>query len=120
MIKERNVIYERAKFNSRKQEEGEPVDSVITDLYIASAEHWHYKDLHNEMIRDRIVVGPRDAGLSEKLQLDSVLTLEKVVTRARQAETVRRWDKDIWRTSWCTYYTPQSYSPFCTDNSATW
>ena len=49
-IKKRNVIYERAKFNSRKQEEGEPVDSFITDLH-ALAEHCEYKDLHDEMIR---------------------------------------------------------------------
>ena len=33
---------------------------------------------------------PRDAALSEKLQLDSKLTLEKAVTKARQAETVRQ------------------------------
>ena len=85
-IKKRNVIYERARFNSRKQEKGEPVDSFITDLH-ALAEHCDYKDLHDEMIRDRIVVGLRDAALSEKLQLDSKLTLEKAVTTARQAET---------------------------------
>ena len=65
-IKKRNVIYERAKFNSHKQEEGKPVDSFITDLY-ALVEHCDYKDLHDEMIRDRIVVGLRDAALSEKL-----------------------------------------------------
>ena len=88
-IKKRNVIYERAKFNSRKQEEGEPVDLFITDLY-ALAEHCGYKELHDEMIRDRIVVGLRDASLSEKLQLDSELTLEKAVTKAQQAETVRQ------------------------------
>ena len=37
-IRKRNVIYERARFNSRKHEEGEPVDSFITDLH-ALAEH---------------------------------------------------------------------------------
>ena len=54
------------------------------------AEHCDYKDLHDEMIRDRIVVGLRDAALSEKLQLDSKLTLERAVTKVRQAETVRQ------------------------------
>ena len=83
------MIYERARFNSHKQEKGEPVDSFITDLH-ALPEHCDYKDLHDEMIRDRIVVGLRDAALSEKLQLDSKLTLEKAVTTARQAETVRQ------------------------------
>ncbi|XP_055922791.1 uncharacterized protein K02A2.6-like [Eupeodes corollae] len=52
----RNVIYERAMFNSRKQEEGEPVDTFITSLY-ALAEHCNFGALHDELIRDRIVVG---------------------------------------------------------------
>ena len=41
------------------------------------------------MIRDRLVVGLRDSKLSEKLQLDPELILEKVVTQVRQAETVK-------------------------------
>ena len=88
-VKRRNVIYERARFNTRKQEEGEPVDSFITDLYVL-AEHCGYNDLHDEMIRDRLVVGLRDASLSEKLQLDEKLTLDKAVAKAREAEAVRQ------------------------------
>ena len=42
------------------------------------------------MIRDRIVVGIRNAALSEKLKLDSDLTLEKAVTQARQAEAIKK------------------------------
>ena len=37
-----------------------------------------------------IVVGLKDKKLSEKLQLDSKLTLEKAVTQARQSETVTK------------------------------
>ena len=37
-VKRRNIIYERAKFNQRKQETSEHVDSFITDLY-GLAEH---------------------------------------------------------------------------------
>lgn len=88
-VKRRNVIYERAKFNKRKQEEGEPVDAFITDLY-ALAEHCGYSDLHDEMIRDRIVVGLRDANLSEKLQFDDKLTLDTAVKKAREAEAVKQ------------------------------
>jgi len=88
-VKRRNVIYERAKFNMRKQEEGETIDSFVTALY-ALAEHCGYADLHDEMIRDRLVVGLRDAKLSEKLQLDSELTLDKAVTQARQTEAVQQ------------------------------
>ena len=84
-MKRRNTIFERAKFNMRIQGENEPVDAFITDLY-ALAEHCGYADLHDEMIRDRIVVGLQDARLSEKLQLDGALTLDKAVNTVRQAE----------------------------------
>ena len=84
-VKRRNVIYERAKFNLRRQEEGEPVDSFITALY-GLAEHCGYGELHDEMVRDKIVVGIRDFSLAEKLQLDPDLTLSKAVTQVRQAE----------------------------------
>ena len=88
-IKRRNVIFERAKFNNRRQEAGEPVDSFITDLY-ALAEHCNYATLHDEMIRDRIVVGIQDQRLSERLQLDPELTLGKAVAQVRQSEAVKK------------------------------
>ena len=88
-VKRRNVIFERAKFNQRKQEDGESVDAFITALYSLS-EHCNYGELHDEMIRDRIVVGIRDATLAEKLQLDAELTLDRAVTRVRQAEAVKQ------------------------------
>ncbi|KAL5020662.1 hypothetical protein ScPMuIL_002255, partial [Solemya velum] len=85
----RNIIYERAKFNQRKQLEGESVDLFITSLY-GLVEHCGYGDLHDEMIRDRLVVGLRDEKLAERLQLDPDLTLEKAVTQVRQTEIVRK------------------------------
>ena len=87
-VKKRNVIYERAKFNLRKQEDGEPVDDFVTSLY-SLAQYCSFGDLHDEMIRDRLVVGLRDANLSEKLQLDSELTLEKAIAMAHQSESVK-------------------------------
>lgn len=82
-IKRRNPIFERAKFNQRKQEEGESVDSFVTALY-GLAKHCDYGALHDQMIRDRLVVGLRDAALSEKLQMDETLSLEKAMASARQ------------------------------------
>ena len=87
-ISKRNVIYERAKFNSRKQGENESVESFITDLF-AIAEHCNYNQLHDELIRDRIVIACKDARLSEKLQLDPDLTLEKAIRLARNSEAVK-------------------------------
>ena len=72
-VKRRNVIFERAKFNSRKQETGESVDSFITDLHCL-ARYCNYGNLHDETIRDRIVVGIRDGKLSQRMQLEAELT----------------------------------------------
>ena len=122
-VKRRNVIFERARFNSRKQlqdrgqiprmqagigvlinkdfpetiqevhhktnVQDETVDSFITDLFCL-AEHCAYEQLRDEMIRDRLVVGLRDASLSEKMQLDPELTLDKAMAMARQSEAVHK------------------------------
>ena len=88
VIPRRNIIFERARFNSRKQEEDETVDAFVTALH-GLAEHCNYGNLHNEMIRDRVVVGIRDVRLSERLQLDAKLTLETAVQQARQAEVIK-------------------------------
>ena len=47
-------------------------------------------DLHEEKIRDCTVVGIRDAKLSERLQLDPNLTLNKTMTQVRQNEEIKR------------------------------
>ena len=88
-IIKRNVIFERARFNLRVQKENEPVDTFITDLFTL-AQHCNYGNLHDEMVRDRIVVGLKDKSFSEKLQLEAELTLENAINQARQRELVRQ------------------------------
>ena len=88
-VVKRNVIFERAKFSLRSQQDGESVDNFITDLYCL-AKYCEFGTLRDELIRDRIVVGIKDKKLSEQLQLDSKLTLEKAITKTRQSETVRK------------------------------
>ena len=83
----KNVIYERARFNRGVQQPDESVEQFITKLYHL-AEHCEYGELRNEMICDRIVVGIRDSALSERLQLDPELTLEKAKKLVRQREAV--------------------------------
>ncbi|UYV84440.1 hypothetical protein LAZ67_X002171, partial [Cordylochernes scorpioides] len=94
----KNIIYERAKFNSRIQEDREPVDEFITSLY-KLADSCELEGLHEQLIRDRIVVGVRDKALSERMQLDSELTLEKAVKMVRQQEAVRQQQVDLQRPS---------------------
>ena len=60
----------------RCQWKGETVDDFITDLYCL-AESCAYGNLHSKILRDRIVVGLLDDGLSEKMQLDPNLTSRK-------------------------------------------
>ena len=55
-IKRHNVIFEQAKFNRRNQQEGESVDSFITNLH-SLAEHCKFGNLCEEMMWDHIVVG---------------------------------------------------------------
>ena len=71
----RNVILEKARFNRRNQLEGETSEQYIMKLYRLS-ESCEYGDLKDEMIRDWLVVGIRDAALSQQLQLDTELTLD--------------------------------------------
>ena len=87
-------MYEQARFNCRKQEDGESVDSFITDLHTL-AEHCDFGALHNQLIRETIVVGIMDFNLSERLQLDSDLTLEKAVTTVHQTEMVHQQQSTI-------------------------
>ncbi|BES96129.1 tetratricopeptide repeat protein, tpr [Nesidiocoris tenuis] len=89
-----NVIYERAKFNRRYQFENEPVSEFITSLQELSMS-CKYGPLREELLRDRIVVGIRDSGLSAKLQMDSELTLEKAIDGAKDSETVKSQQKFI-------------------------
>lgn len=78
----------------RKQGENEPVDSFGTALY-SLAEHCKYGPLHDELIRDRLVVGLNDIRLSERMQLDKDLTLEKAIDMARQTEAVKQQQSNL-------------------------
>ena len=87
-VLKKNIIYERAKFNSRVQEDNESVSEFIMHLH-KLAEHCDFQALKDELICDRIVVGIKDRRLSEKLQLDPKLTLEKATQQVKHSELVR-------------------------------
>ena len=89
-----NVIYERARFNRRSQQPGETSEQFIMALY-ELASNCEYGELRDEMIRDRIVVGIRDSSLSERLQLNPTLTLDKAKQTVRQSEAVHEQNKSL-------------------------
>ena len=90
----RNVIYERARFNRRNQLPGETSEEYIMALYNLAA-NCEYGNLEEEMIRDRLVVGIRDSALSERLQMDADLTLEKAKKQIRQREAVHQQQREL-------------------------
>ncbi|KAL0174321.1 hypothetical protein M9458_030289 [Cirrhinus mrigala] len=82
-VSKRNIIFERARFNKRNQELGESIESFITVVH-SLTELCDFGALKEDLIRDRI------AKLSESLQLDADLTLEKAITRVRQSAAVKK------------------------------
>ncbi|UYV82809.1 hypothetical protein LAZ67_22000949 [Cordylochernes scorpioides] len=97
-IGKRNVIFERAQFNRRYQQDGEAVEEYIRVLH-KMAENCSYGSLKEEMIRDRIVLGVKNLQLSEKLQLEPNLTLERAIQAACQTECVKQQQTILWSTT---------------------
>ena len=64
------------------------MEQFITSQYNL-AENCEYGEMKGEMIRDRIVVKIRDRALSEQLQLDAELMLEKAKKRVRLCEAIQ-------------------------------
>ena len=77
----KNVIFEWAWFNCRVQHEGESAEQYIATLY-------NLVNMNSELIRDRLVVGICDMGLSERLQADEKLMLDKAKKAIRIKEAV--------------------------------
>lgn len=71
---ERNIIHERAMFHQRSQQSGESAETYIRSLY-EMAEYCDFGTAKDDCIRDRLVIGVSDKGLSKRLQLKEKLTL---------------------------------------------
>lgn len=95
-IPQKNVTFNRYEFNSRHQKPGENVDSFITALH-KLADQCEYGQLKDDLIRDQLILGMNDKRTSEKLQLQSKLTLANAITIARQAEIQGQHSQILWR-----------------------
>jgi len=92
----KNIIYERARFNQRSQLLGEPADCFVTEVH-RLAENCEFGGMKNELIRDHLVVGIRESALSERLQLESELTLAKAKQFICQRESVKTQQGLLWQ-----------------------
>ena len=90
----RNIIFERAQFNSRKQQPGESAEQYILALYtLAGRCGYASREQKEQDIRDRLVIGIRDAQLSKRLQLTADLDLTKAKKMILQTEAVQETQK---------------------------
>ena len=87
-IPKRNIIHERARFHARTQQNGESTETFIRSLYELS-EFCDFGVSRGEQIRDRIVIGITDKDLSEKLQMQSDLTVEIATETVRHHELIK-------------------------------
>lgn len=88
-VPKRNVIHERACFHRRSQKPDESVEAFIRSLY-ELAQYCEFGANKDEHIRDRLVIGISDTDVSEKLQLEPDLSLEKAIQIARQNEQIKQ------------------------------
>ena len=88
-VPRRNVIHDRACFHKRVQKEGETVESFVRSLY-ELAQYCEFGITKDEQIRDRLVIGILDSEVSQKLQLEADLTLERAILLARQSEQIKK------------------------------
>lgn len=88
-VSKRNVIHEWACFHKRIQKPDGPVEAYIRSLY-ELAQYCEFGGSKDEHIRDRLVIGISDTEVSEKLQLQPELSLEKAIQIARQSEQIKQ------------------------------
>lgn len=83
--KEKNTVFERYCFLTRKQGVGEPFDGFLLDLR-KLARNCKYGDLETSILRDQIIIGVHDKRLRDRLLSDKV-EYDKAVEMARTHET---------------------------------
>lgn len=84
----KNLTIERHKFFTRDQQEGESVEQYAFELNRLALE-CDFKDLKDELIKDRLICGLKENVLRERLLREPDLTLKKALDTCRIAEMSR-------------------------------
>ena len=91
---QKNVVLDRFHFNRATQRDDEEFDRFITRIKnLAST--CEFGGLHDQMLRDRIVVGIRNSGVQERLLREKDLNLAKAVDICRTAEATKHQMEEI-------------------------
>ena len=91
-------IVQRFNFHSRVQKQGESVVDYVSELRRLS-EHCGFQDLEN-MLRDRLVCGVRDARIQKKLLAETGLTFKKAFETAQAVETAELQARELQAKGW--------------------
>ena len=81
-----NITFERFKFNSRHQQNGETLDQYVTELRKLASQCNFDSVTPSEILHDRIVFGIADNKVRERLLRESTLTLDRTLEICRAAE----------------------------------
>lgn len=90
----KNIVFERFKFFSCNQVEGQSIDSYVTSLKLL-ASSCEFENQTESLIRDRIVLGLRDSLLQERLLREPDVSLKKAIDFVRANETSQKQIKLI-------------------------
>ena len=86
-------IVQRFNFHSRVQKQGESVADFVAELRRLS-EYCGFQDLE-DMLRDRLVCGFRDARIQKKLLAETGLTFKKAFETAQAVETAENQAREL-------------------------
>lgn len=95
IIGEKNVAFERYKFNKRSQKEGETFDIFHSDLLCLVKTCEFCNNCRDSLIRDRIVIGTNDAQLQKELLKMRNLTLKQCIDMCRAYENATKHNNQM-------------------------
>jgi transposase InsO family protein len=88
----KNIVYERYRFFSRNQKDGESIDDYMTELrlIIKTCDFASCVDIEDSLLRDKLVMGCSDSSLKERLLRENNISLGKALDVAHAAEATKR------------------------------
>ncbi|XP_039756922.1 uncharacterized protein LOC120632364 [Pararge aegeria] len=90
----RNVTVERHRFFIRDQRDNETIEQYVFELG-KLAQNCEFRDLHDELIKDRLVCGVSSAAIRERLLREDDLSLKKAMDICRAAVASRTYSEKI-------------------------